>query len=126
MGKVLGPLTGGALVETVGYTAACGCILATHLVNLGLTTRLRIPPSQGMHQGDPIWRSLVIAVRTARHSPLMLGMLYVTVVMNALAFPSRQFIPAIGSEYLGVGAGLVGLLAAAEGFGQLIGARMLE
>jgi predicted MFS family arabinose efflux permease len=55
----------------------------------------------------------------------MLGMLYVTVVMNALAFPTRQFIPAIGSEYLGVGAGLVGLLAAAEGFGQLIGAGWL-
>jgi MFS family permease len=125
MGKVLGPLAGGALVETVGYAGACGCILATHLVNLGLMTRLRIPPSQGMHQGDPIWRSLVMAVRAARHSPLMLGMLYVTVVMNALAFPTRQFIPAIGSEYLGVGAGLVGLLAAAEGFGQLIGSGML-
>lgn len=66
-----------------------------------------------------------MAVRTARHSPLVLGMLYVTVVMNALAFPTRQFIPAIGSEYLGVGAGLVGLLAAAEGFGQLIGAGVL-
>jgi MFS family permease len=45
--------------------------------------------------------------------------------MNALAFPLRQFIPAIGSEYLGVGAGWVGLLAAAEGFGQLLGAGWL-
>ena len=88
-------------------------------------TRLRIPPSQGIHQGDSVWRSLVVAVRTIRYSPLMLGMLYVTVVMNALAFPTRQFIPAIGSEYLGVGAGLVGLLAAAEGFGQLLGSSVL-
>jgi predicted MFS family arabinose efflux permease len=55
----------------------------------------------------------------------MLNMLYVTVVMNALAFPTRQFIPAIGMEYLGVGAGWVGLLAAAEGFGQLVGAGVL-
>jgi MFS family permease len=46
-------------------------------------------------------------------------------VMNALAFPTRQFIPAIGSEYLGVGAGLVGLLAAAESFGQLAGAGII-
>ncbi|WP_179137049.1 MFS transporter [Candidatus Entotheonella palauensis] len=125
IGKVLGPLTGGTLVEAVGYTGACGCILAIHVINLGLVTRLRIPPSQGVQQGDSIWRSLVMAVRVARHSPLVLGMLYVTVVMNALAFPTRQFIPAIGSEYLGVGAGLVGLLAAAEGFGQLIASSML-
>ncbi len=125
IGKVLGPLAGGTLVETVGYAGAFGCILAAHVINLGLMTRLRIPPSRGMHQGDSIWRSLVVAVRTARHSPVMLGMLYVTVVMNALAFPTRQFIPVIGSEYLRVGAGLVGLLAAAEGFGQLIGAGML-
>src|SRR3989475_9882968 len=46
-------------------------------------------------------------------------------VMNALAFPTRQFIPAIGSESLGVGAGLVGLLAAAESFGQLAGAGVI-
>jgi predicted MFS family arabinose efflux permease len=125
IGKVLGPLVGGTLVETIGYAGAFGCILVTHVVNLGLMTRLRIPPSQGTLQKSSIWSSLVAAVRAARHSPLTLGMLYVTVVMNALAFPTRQFIPAIGSEYLGVGAGWVGLLVAAEGFGQLIGAGML-
>jgi len=124
-GKILGPLTGGTLVEAVGFVGACGCILALHIVNLGLMTRLRIPPSHGVKQGDPVWHSLWLSIRAARQSPLMLGMLYVTVVMNALAFPTRQFIPAIGSEYLGVGAGLVGLLAAAEGFGQLIGAGWL-
>jgi MFS family permease len=56
---------------------------------------------------------------------MLRGLLYVTMVMNALAFPVRQFIPAIGSEYLGVGAGLVGLLAAAESLGQLAGAGVI-
>ena len=125
IGKVLGPLVGGALVETLGYAGAFGCIVATHIVNLGLMTQLRIPPSQGAPRGDAIWRSLAVAVRTIQRHPLMLGMLYVTVVMNALAFPARQFIPAIGTEYLGVGAAWVGLLAAAEGMGQLIGAGIL-
>jgi MFS family permease len=66
-----------------------------------------------------------MAVRYVLQSPMLLGLLYVTMVMNALAFPTRQFIPAIGSEYLGVGAGLVGLLAAAESFGQLAGAGVI-
>jgi MFS family permease len=121
-GKMLGSLTGGVLIETVGFTGAYGCVLVVHVATLGLMTRLRIPPSQGARLGEPVWRSLTMAVRYVRHSPMLLGLLYVTMVMNALAFPTRQFIPAIGSEYLGVGAGLVGLLAAAESFGQLAGA----
>lgn len=121
-GKMLGPLVAGVLVETVGFTGAYGCVLAVHMANLGLMTRLRIPPAQGASRGEALWPSLAMAVRYAFRSPMLRGLLYVTMVMNALAFPIRQFIPAIGSEYLGVGAGLVGLLAAAESFGQLAGA----
>jgi MFS family permease len=124
-GKMLGPLIGGVLVETVGFSEAYGCVLAVHIMTLGLMTRLRIPPSQGARSGEAVWHSLAVAVRHALHSPMLRGLLYVTMVMNALAFPSRQFIPAIGSEYLGVGAGLVGLLAAAESFGQLAGAGVI-
>jgi MFS family permease len=125
LGKMLGPLIGGVLIETVGFAGAYGCVLVVHVANLGLMTRLRIPPAQGTRPGEPVWRSLALAVRHVRQSPVLPGLLYVTMVMNALAFPIRQFIPAIGSEYLGVGAGLVGLLAAAESFGQLAGAGVI-
>ena len=125
LGKMLGPLIGGLLIEPVGFAGAYGCVLAVHVATLGLMTRLRIPPSQGARPGEPVWRSLVMAVRYVLQSPMLLGLLYVTMVMNALAFPTRQFIPAIGSEHLGVGAGLVGLLTAAESFGQLAGAGVI-
>jgi MFS family permease len=125
LGKMLGPLIGGVLIETVGFAGAYGCVLALQVATLGLMTRLRIPPSQGARPGEPVWRSLAMAVRYVLQSPMLLGLLYVTMVMNALAFPTRQFIPAIGSEHLGVGAGLVGLLAAAESFGQLAGAGVI-
>jgi MFS family permease len=122
IGKMLGSLVGGVLVETAGFPGAYGCVLAVHVGNLGLMTRLRIPRTQGFTPGEPVWHSLALAVRYVLHSPMLIGLLYVTLVMNALAFPMRQFIPAVGSEYLGVGAGLVGLLVAAEGLGQLAGA----
>jgi MFS family permease len=124
-GKLLGPLLGGVLLETIGFPKTYGCILAVHVVTLGLMTRLRIPPARGVRPGEPVWRSLTVAVRYALRSPMLLGLLYVTMVMNALAFPARQFIPAIGSEHLGVGASLVGLLAAAESLGQLLGAGVI-
>jgi hypothetical protein len=76
------------LVETVGFSGAYGCALAIHAVNVGLMTHLQIPPAQGARPGEPIWHSLAVAVRYAVHSPMLLGLLYVTMVMNALAFPA--------------------------------------
>jgi MFS family permease len=122
LGKMVGSLVGGVLAETAGFAGAYGCVLAVHITTLGFMTRLRIPKAQGLRPGEPVWHSLALAVRSVQQSPVLIGLLYVTLVMNAMAFPMRQFIPAIGSEYLGVGAGLVGLLVAAEGFGQLAGA----
>ena len=93
---MLGPLIGGVLIETVGFSGAYGSS-GSACSNLGLMTRLRIPPSQGTRPGSPsgaAWlRQCVMSC-----SPMLVGLLYVTMVMNALAFPARQFIPAIGSE----------------------------
>ena len=137
-GKMLGPLLGGIMidasgglllpwlgdgaVERAGFVGAAGLILAVHLLDLALMTRLRIPRVQRSSRVEPLWRSLGDGVRYALGTPLLWGMLYVTIVMNALAFPVQQFIPDIGANNLGVGAALVGLLVAAEGIGQLAGA----
>ncbi len=139
-GKMLGPLLGGIMidasgglllpwlgadaVERAGFVGAAGLIVAVHLADLALLTRLRIPqkPPRAAGRVEPLWRSLGDGVRYALGTPLLWGMLYVTIVMNALAFPMQQFIPDIGANNLGVGATLVGLLVAAEGIGQLTGA----
>ena len=71
-------------------------------------------------------RSLVVSINYALHSPVLKGLLYITILMNALVFPVQQFIPAIGRDHLGVGATLVGLLLAAEGIGQLAGAGLMS
>src|SRR5713101_3299888 len=36
IGKMLGPLIGGVLIETVGFPGAYGCVLAVHVATLGL------------------------------------------------------------------------------------------
>ena len=126
MGKMIGPLLGGALIDLTGYSGAYLFTIVIHLMALGVLTRVRIPQSrQTSAQAEAVWRSLGSSVRHALHSPMLLGMLYITIVMNALAFPVQQFIPAIGRDHLGVGATLVGLLVAAEGIGQLAGAGLM-
>ena len=137
-GKMLGPLLGGIMIDTSGplisslfaiettelggFVGACGLIVLVHIVDLGVMTRVRIPSKERATTWEPVWSSLGNGVRYALATPLLWGMLYVTIVMNALAFPLQQFIPDIGANNLGVGATLVGLLVAGEGIGQMIGA----
>ena len=121
-GRFLTPWLGSLPVEQAGFVGACGLIVLVHLLDLAVMTRVRIPNVARSTRVEPIWSSLAEGIRYALATPLLWGMLYITIVMNALAFPLQQFIPDIGANNLGVGATLVGLLVAAEGIGQLIGA----
>ena len=125
IGKMAGPVVGGFLLDRAGFTGAYSFLMAVHLCTLALMTRLRIPDYQGPAQIEPVWRSLRVAVWYAWRSPVLVGLFYITIVMNALAFPFQQFILAIGRDQLGVGVTLVGLLVAADGFGQLAGAGIM-
>ena len=125
LGRMAGPVTAGILLATAGFAGAYALLIPVQLVNLALMTRLRIPDYSGPGQIEPVLRSLKVAVRYGWRSPVLLGLFYITIVMNALAFPAQQFIPAIGRDHLGVGAALVGLLVAADGFGQLAGAGIM-
>ena len=121
-GRMVGPLVGGILISLSDYTGAYAFVLVVHVVALGLLFRVRIPYAERSGSAEPVWTSLMAAIRYALHSPVLLGMLYVTFLMNGLGFPVQQFIPAIGRDHLGVGPALVGLLVSAEGFGALLGA----
>ena len=125
LGKMAGPVAGGILLDTTGIAGAYTFLIAVHLCVLVMMTRLRIPDYRGHAQIEPVWRSLGIAVGYAWRSPVLVGLFYITIVMNALAFPFQQFILAIGRDHLGVGVTLVGLLVAADGFGQLAGAGIM-
>ena len=124
-GKIAGPLLAGIVLATLGFQGAYIFVLVIHLANLGLVTQLKIPQSPGNPNREPVWRSLAVGVRYALGSRELLGVMYVTIIMNALAFPVQQFVPAVGRDNLHVGIGLVGLLVAAEGLGQLAAADAL-
>ena len=125
-GKVVGPLLGGVLIDTLSFSGSYAFLLSIHFINLALlVTRVRIPNVVRHSAGEPIWKGLGSTISYALHNPTLLGLFYVTLVMNAMAFPVRQFIPVIGRDHLHVGATMVGILVASEGFGQLAGAGMM-
>ena len=122
VGKMIGPVIGGLLIQFSGYPVAYMFLLFVHLDNLLLISRLRIPETGLRAAMPPIWQGLSDSFGFAWKSRMLVGMLSITIVMNALAFPLQQFIPAVGQELLGVGPALVGALVAADGFGHLVGA----
>ena len=125
VGKMVGPVIGGLLLEFSGYPAAYSFLIFVHVVNLSLVARLTIPETGLMTAVPPMWRGFGESVAFAWRNGVLVGMLAITLVMNSMAFPLQQFIPAVGTSLLEVGPALVGVLVAADGFGHLAGAAMV-
>ena len=128
VGRAVVPIFGGFLIEHAGYfwphyagyTWAYAVVVVMHLAAMALAMRVQIPRVEREWRVEPIWNSLGDAVRAALGHRQLLGMLFITMIINGLAFPARQFLPAIGRDNLNVGETLVGVLVAAEPVGQLI------
>ena len=125
IGRMTGLVLAGVLLDTVDFAGAYAVLLAVRVtILILLTLRVRIPARQ-FTSSEPIWKGLGVAIKYARHNPTLLGLFWVTLIMNSLAFPVREFIPVIGRDHLNVGITLVGLLVASEGLGQLAGAGLM-
>ncbi len=125
-GKILGPIAGGALVAGPDFIAAYGILATFDLAVFLLMIRLRLPnraPASGAQTA--VWPSLLEGIRHAISNRMVLGVLCVSLIMNALVLPIQFFIPVIARDLLMVGPCWGGLLGAAEGIGTLIGASII-
>jgi MFS family permease len=125
VGKFLGPLIGGLILEMTGFAGVYLLLMVVYLLALGLILQVRLTLPTPVGSAQPIWQSLVSGIHYALHNRVVLGVLSITVIMNALAFSYVQILPVMARDHLGVGPGLMGLLASADGMGTLIGALLL-
>jgi MFS family permease len=125
VGKFLGPLIGGLMLEMTGFTGVYLLLMVIYLLALGLILQVRINLPGPAGSAQSIWQSLMSGIQYALHNRVVLGVLCITVIMNALAFSYVQILPVMARDYLRVGPGLMGLLASADGLGTLIGALLL-
>ena len=124
-GRLMGPILGGVLIEAAGITGSFIALVALRLVPIALLAPVKVPRAQWIAAGEGVRHSLGAAVRYAASSRVLLVILFVSFFLNFLVFPMEQFIPAIGRDHLQVGPALIGLLAAANGIGQLISASFI-
>jgi MFS family permease len=127
IGKILGPLAGGILIAATGFIGAYTILAVLDLAALLLIVRLRLPlQSQGSRSQVAVWDSLKEGIGYALNNRTVLGVLVISLVMNAMVLRVQEFIPVIATDHLLVGPFLVGLLTAAEGIGSLIGAGIIS
>jgi predicted MFS family arabinose efflux permease len=123
--KILGPILGGLLWPIIG---AGGCLLILsggYLVNFCLYLRLPsvAPPRPA---GAPhVLRNLMEGLAYVLRTPVILGVLAITALMNLMAFPYQHMVPVVAKQVLGLGPQLTGLLLAADGLGALSGSLVI-
>ncbi len=122
--RAAGPLIGGGLLAAISIPHAyiiLGLIYAGGLLPL-LGLRL---PARSRTRAMPVIRYLAEGLRYCQRSPAVRGVLLITLLMNALAFPYTQILAVFARDILFVGPVELGLLAAADGLGSLVGAAVL-
>jgi MFS family permease len=118
--RVVGPLCGGALFEAIGPGGAYLLSAVLYLVALAAITGLEFRQDSRRLRFGRIPREIAEGIGVARATPAILGVVLVTIIMNAFAFCYSALIPAIGVGEFRVSPTLVGALAAAEPVGSII------
>lgn len=123
--RMLGPVFGGLAYQTLGLTgafivSACGAAVA-----ILLALRVRAPQRVQPFRLGAVPRGLAEGIAVAKTHPAVLGVLGITVSMNMLAFSYLALIAPIGRELFDASPLGIGILAAAEPGGALIGGLML-
>lgn len=137
--RMLGPLLGGALITAsryaladgygleAGYAATLVFFVASALMLLKMRTAARQQPAtaQPAMSAGVVKDNLEQGFGYVWKHPTLRAVVLITVFMNLLLFPYQQLIPVVAEEVLMVGATLMGLLLAVEGFGALIGSTLI-
>ncbi len=127
IGKIMGPLAGGILIAVTGFTGAYVLLTVLDLAALLLIVKLRLPHQvQGTRPQMAVWQSLREGIGFALSNRTVLGVLLISLVMNAMVLRVQEFIPVIATDHLLVGPSMAGLLTSAEGIGSLIGAGIIS
>ncbi len=125
--RMLGPLIGGVIYETVGMLGVFA--LGTALYILSLFLALGIKPTGGRRGGkfNPT-TTLVGSFRTLRRALKdneALMVMAVTLVFNIWGFPFVSMIPVIGKESLGLDPSWIGYITSVEGLIGLVAVLVL-
>jgi MFS family permease len=124
--RMVGPALAGLLITLVDVKGGYIVIAAFQMASLTLLLLAGVPQGhRNQFRPSRMVRNLREGLGYVSVQRTILATVIVTFLMNLLLFPYQQMIPVIARDKLEVGAFLMGLLQAADGFGALIGAILI-
>jgi MFS family permease len=123
--RMVGPLLGGIGYQFVGLPGAYAFSACMYLLGTALVLGLRHEQAPQRLRLARVPADLAEGFAFARGNTMVLCVLGITVAMNLCGFAYTALVAPIGREVFEVSPALVGVLAAAEPFGCLIGGLVL-
>lgn len=119
--RMVGPVLGGLAFQHLGIGGAFACTAIVHLVSASLIAGLDYTQQVRGFAGLKVVQDIAAGLAASRTRPLVLMVFTVTVVMNFFAFSYAGLLAPIGQGHFGVTPTLVGVLAASEPLGAIMG-----
>ncbi|WP_347545458.1 MFS transporter [Roseomonas sp. CAU 1739] len=126
--RVVGALTGAALVAWIGigfaYVAVCGFYLISVLLMLGVEESR---PNGGARSIGAVWDELGAGIAHVRATPPLLAAMWLAFLANALAYPlTGGLLAYVARDIYGIGQTGLGSLVACFAAGALVGSIILS
>jgi MFS family permease len=125
--SMVGRFIGGGLLALSGAEGSYLFLSLCYVVGLVMLLRVSVKPSDVTDQ--PHHESLLKGIKEGLvyswRTPIVRGVLLVTVFSNLLIAPYLQLTPVFAKDVLGVGPVLLGLMSGMDGMGSLLGSMVL-
>ena len=119
--RMIGPLVGGIVFEALGLGGAYLISALLHLTAAVGISRLDYQQERRVLNLVRIPADLAEGLVIVRQRPILLAVMLISIITNVFGFSYSALIPPLGLEKFGVSPALVGLLAAAEPLGAVLG-----
>ncbi len=120
--RMAGPAIGGVVLAIWGITGCFAVGTVMYLIGFLAAVTIRYRSPARTHAGGVFFGNILAALKLAVRDKSFAGFFSITLIFNLFAFPILSLVPVIGQDHLGLGARGIGLLAAMEGVGALLGA----
>ncbi len=121
LNRVLAPGVGGLVIGLAGFTEAYFLMFTLAVFAALFMSGVHLIRSESPNSGTSVMSNVVDGVKYVRQTPILRGLLIISVVPMVLGMPYMMQLAAYASDVLAVSDTKVGILYSATGFGALIG-----